>query len=538
MLPPKLVWRWFCLLVGLLPGYLDAARILALYPIPSFSHFYHSLPYLKGLASLEHEITLVSPFSLEEPFNNIHEILVPELFDYNEELLKILTTSPGTWEYNDYINNCNLNLAKKVLNNDGVRREILKPGKTQFDLIIIDLWRMDALYGLAAYFEAPIIGVASYDIDWKIDELVGNASPMSYLQSPSFNWHNLETYTGRLAHFIGRSIAWGNWRWRYEENHEALYRKYFPKIADKKPLSEITRNFALMLVNQHFTLAPPRPLAPNVIEVGGMHISQQPTALPQDLEEFIQGSGEDGVIFFSLGTHVRGNTLTEGTHVRGNTLSEDRLKVLLETFESLPQRILWKFDDEQLAGKPSNVLIKKWFPQQDILAHPKVKLFITHGGLQSTVESINYGKPMLGLPFFADQFRNMEHVSQQGLGLVLNFKEMTTEEFKDTILRLLEEKSFDVMARTIAARYRDQPIKPLENAIWWTHYILRHKGATYMRVAARELDFITYHNLDVLGSILLVICIVFSVAALCVLKSLKMILRRKSPKKNRKQKVR
>jgi len=65
-----------------------------------------------------------------------------------------------------------------VLNNDGVRRKILKPGKAQFDLIISDLWRFDALYGLAAYFDAPIIGIASYGTDWKIDELVGNVSPI------------------------------------------------------------------------------------------------------------------------------------------------------------------------------------------------------------------------------------------------------------------------------------------------------------------------------------------------------------------------
>lgn len=208
---------------------------------------------------------------------------------------------------------------------------------------------MDALYGLAAYFEAPIIGIASNIIDWKIDELVGNTSPMSYLQSPSFEPHYLETYAGRLAHFVDQTISWLNWRWRYEEKHEALYRKYFPKIAYKKPLSEFAQDFALILANQHFTLAPPRPLPPNVIEVGGMHIDRQPTALPQDLEDFIQGAGEDGVIYISLDTNVR-----------SETLGEDRLKVLLETFESLPQRILWKFDDEHLAGTPSNVLIRKW----------------------------------------------------------------------------------------------------------------------------------------------------------------------------------
>ncbi|XP_017005911.2 UDP-glucosyltransferase 2 [Drosophila takahashii] len=518
--------RSFVLLVALMPGFLEAARILALFPIPSHSHYYHALPYLKSLASLGHEITSVSPFPSKEPVKNIRDIPVPELFDNIEELINALSTSRGTWDDNEYINTYNLGLVKQVLNNDGVRREVLKPGKAQFDLIIVDLWRLDGLYGLAAYFDAPIIGIASYGTDWKIDELVGNVSPISYLQSPSAKWFDLRSYSGRLAHFVDRLLSWINWHWRHEAKHQALYRKYFPKIADEQPLSEITRNFALILVNQHFTLAPPRPYAPNIIEVGGMHINQEPKPLPKDLEEFIQGAGKHGVIYFSLGGNVR-----------NKNLAEDRKKILIETFASLPQRILWKFEDEEMPEKPSNVLISKWFPQQDILAHPKVILFITHGGLQSTVECIHHGKPMLGLPFFYDQFRNMEHIKRQGLGLVLNYKDMTGDEFKDTILRLLTEKNFDVTARTTAARYRDQPMNPLDTAVWWTNYVLRHKGAKYMRVTGRDLDFFTYHSLDVLGTFLLGFLVVFASVVFFVFMLLKIVMRSEKNTKTRKRKT-
>ncbi|XP_016975481.2 UDP-glucosyltransferase 2-like [Drosophila rhopaloa] len=521
-----LVFSSFTLLVIFLPGFLEGVRILALFPIPSHSHYYHALPYLKNLASLGHEITSVSPFPSKEPMNNIKDVPVPELFDNIDDMIKHLSTPLNSWDYSEYINNYNLNLVKLVLNNDGVRREVLKPGKAQFDLIIVDLWRLDALYGLAAYFDAPIIGIASYGTELKIDELVGNTSPISYLHSPSFTSYDLETYGGRLGHFVQQSIFWINWRWRHEPNHEALYRKYFPKIADKQPLSEITRNFALVLVNQHFTLAQPRPYAPNMIEVGGMHINQQPQALPKDFEDFIQDAGEHGAIYFSLGTNVRAKNLTE-----------DRKKVLIETFASLPQRVLWKFEDENLPDKPPNVFISKWFPQQDILAHPKVKLFITHGGLQSTVECIHHGKPMLGLPFFFDQFRNMEHIKKQGQGLVLNYKNMTSEEFRSTIIQLLTEKSFDIAARTAAARYRDQPMNPLETAVWWTHYVLRHKGASHMRVAGRELNFFIFHSLDVLGTFLVAFLVILAALVLCVVTICRMILRRGVDKGKQKQKV-
>jgi len=443
------------------------------------------------------------------------------------ELLKSMTTPKSTWEFFEVTNEFVYNITKVVFDNKEVHRKILRPGKGQFDLVIADIWKYDALYGLAAHFETPVIGMAPCGTDWKIDEMVGNPSPMSYLQSPSSYFYDLETYVGRIGHFVERSISWINWHWRYENKHDALYREFFPKIADKKPLSEISRNFALVLVNQHFTLAPPRPLAPNVIEVGGMHINQELKSLPKDLEDFIQGSGEHGVIYFSLGTNVR-----------SNNLAEDRKKILIETFASLPQRILWKFEDEELPEKPSNVLISKWFPQQDILAHPKVKLFITHGGMQSTIESIHHGKPMLGLPFFYDQFGNMEYIKKRGLGLVLNYRDMTSEELKDTIFRLLTEKSFDVTAKIQASQFLDQPMSPLETAIWWTHYVLRHKGAPHMRVAGRELDFFTYHSLDVLATLFIALVVILSIIFLCVVKFLKLIHQHAATTRKQKQKTR
>ncbi|XP_017038347.1 UDP-glucosyltransferase 2 [Drosophila kikkawai] len=518
---------WFLLLACLLPGYLEAARILALFPIPSPSHYFFGLSYLKKLASLGHEITSVNPFPLKEPVENIYDVPVPEVFDNFEEILKSVHKPKSLWKGNDFINEYTLNLTRTVLSSDGVRREILSPGKAQFDLVIADLWRLDALYGLAATFEAPIIGLAPYGTDWKIDGLVGNISPMSYIQSPSSNLYDLKTFRGRLSHFLDRSIAWMNWSWRHRGKQETLYRKYFPKIADKQPLSEISRNYALIFVNQHFTLSSPRSYVPNMIEVGGLHIDKEPKPLSQELEEFIQGAGENGVIYFSLGTNVR-----------SKSLSQDLRKVLMDTFANLPQRVLWKFDDDQLPGKPSNVFISKWFPQQDILAHPKVKLFITHGGLLSTIESIHYGKPMLGLPCFFDQFNNMEHVKSQGLGLVLNLKKMTSQDFNSTVLRLLTEKSFEEAARARASLYRDRPMKPLETAIWWTEYILRHKGATHMRVAGRELDFFTYHSLDVLGTFLLGFLAILGMFSFCVVKAFQKCLRYVKEEKKLKLKIR
>jgi len=45
-------------------------------------------------------------------------------------------------------------------------------------------------------------------------------------------------------------------------------------------------------------------------------------------------------------------------------------------------------------------------------------------------------------------------------------------------------------------------MKPMETAIWWTEYVLSHKGAAHMQVAGKDLGFVRYHSLDVFGTFL------------------------------------
>lgn len=61
-------------------------------------------------------------------------------------------------------------------------------------------------------------------------------------------------------------------------------------------------------------------------------------------------------------------------------MPKERLNAFIETFRLLKQKVLWKFENETLPNMPSNVMIRKWLPQNDVLAHKNVILFLTHGG--------------------------------------------------------------------------------------------------------------------------------------------------------------
>lgn len=49
----------------------------------------------------------------------------------------------------------------------------------------------------------------------------------------------------------------------------------------------------------------------------------------------------------------------------------------------------------------------------------------------------------------------------------------------------------------MSARYRDQPLAPLELAKYWVTYVARHKGAAHLQSAGQDLAFLAFHNVDV-----------------------------------------
>ncbi|MDK2413414.1 hypothetical protein QHH03_30455, partial [Aphanizomenon sp. 202] len=69
-------------------------------------------------------------------------------------------------------------------------------------------------------------------------------------------------------------------------------------------LSEVEKNVSLVLVNSHYSLGHPRPLLPNVVEVGAMHCRPARALHDAPLRRFLDASDAPAV-FFSLGSAIR-----------------------------------------------------------------------------------------------------------------------------------------------------------------------------------------------------------------------------------------
>lgn len=76
-----------------------------------------------------------------------------------------------------------------------------------------------------------------------------------------------------------------------------------------------------------------------------------------------------------------------------------------------------------------------------ITAHPKVRVFITQGGLQSFQETVHYGVPTVGIPWFGDQECNVAKMVDAKIGVLLPPKELTSyEKIKSAIEAVLYDE--------------------------------------------------------------------------------------------------
>jgi glucuronosyltransferase len=348
-----------------------------------------------------------------------------------------------------------------------------------------------------------------------MDRAMGSLTPYSFVPHlVLYNYDDKMTFFQRSYNFLFSMFDVLYRRFSYLPQMEVMAKEHFSLLDGPLPsVTDLEKSISMILVNSHFSMISPRPLMPGMVNIAGAHVKPS-KALPSDLKEFLDNA-EHGVIYMSLGAFVQSSMMPKET-----------MTTILKVFGSLKQRVLWKFESDNLPKLPPNVMVRKWMPQPDILAHQRLRLFISHGGLFGTIEASVRGVPVLFMPFYGDQYKNAKQAEDFGYAQKILFSEINEKSFKSKINEIINNKKYELKAKEISKLMNDNPVQPMDEAIYWIEYCVRFNGAAHLKSPAVNLPWYKYLSFDVF--------VFFLLASVFIVKALKALLslifgKKKSP---------
>nr|XP_010975899.2 UDP-glucuronosyltransferase 3A1-like [Camelus dromedarius] len=301
----------------------------------------------------------------------------------------------------------------------------------------------------------------------------------SYLTSPLDFW-------GRVQNFL-LSFHFSMRQWQMHSAFDKTIKEHFPE-GSRPVLSHLLKKAELWFVNSDFAFEYAQPLLPNTVYIGGL-LAKPIKPVPQELENFITKFGDSGFVLVALGSMVN------------DCQPDEVLKEMNAAFACLPQGVIWNYKashwpkDIKLAA---NVKLMDWLPQNDLLGHPRICLFVTHGGMNSVMEAIQHGVPMVGIPILEDQHENMLRVEARNFGVSIQLKQLKAETLVLKMKQVMEDKRYKSAVVAASIIRRSHPLTPAQRLVGWIDHILQTGGAAHLKPHALQQPWYEQYLLDVL----------------------------------------
>jgi len=229
----------------------------------------------------------------------------------------------------------------------------------------------------------------------------------------------------------GDSTQWQAWRDEYARACRGVWNDYnafsldsgAPALTDLEFMYEGDENIYIYPAVADYI--DQRPLDSTWHRVqSSVRATEQPIEVPTHILD-----GEGSLVYLSLGS------------LGGSDL--DLMKRLTGFLAESPHRFIVskgpRADEYEL---PDNMWGAGMVPQTTLLE--KVDLVITHGGNNTTCESFHFGKPMIVLPLFWDQYDNAQRVDELGFGRRLDTYRVEGPELRSTLDGLLADTQLRV----------------------------------------------------------------------------------------------
>ncbi|KAI6196346.1 hypothetical protein M3Y94_01098100 [Aphelenchoides besseyi] len=253
----------------------------------------------------------------------------------------------------------------------------------------------------------------------------------------------------------------------------------------------------LVFVNMDSFVEYPRPYSDKIVNIGGTGLSK-PKPLNDEFQK-VMNSSKKGVVLISFGTVAPSYAMPQETK-----------EAFLSAFDHFPDvTFLWKYEKENdFAKKHPNLITSPWLPQSDLLAHPKMLAFLTHGGANSLNEAATIGTPLIVCPLFADQPRNAFLVEFRKLGVRLDAKSLTTENIVNAMREIIDNHSYRQNAKEMAKVIAAKPMNADDTFVKYAELAAQFDLHSKLDIPGRHLSTFVFYNIDVYLFFIVVLTIV------------------------------
>lgn len=238
--------------------------------------------------------------------------------------------------------------------------------------------------------------------------------------------------------------GWAAFRAEYERTHRPLWTSYdawvqeqgAPPLPDLEFIHRGDENLYVYPEVLDYTEQRPLDETWHRLDSSVRETEQAPADLPASFTD-----GSRPLVYFSLGS--LGSADVDLMQRVIAALADQRVNVIVSKGPL--------HDEFELAD---NMWGAEFLPQTKIL--PLVDLVITHGGNNTTTEALHFGKPMVLLPLFWDQYDNAQRVHERGFGIRLDTYGFTPEQLQGAVRTLLEDAALRERVAAVGADIRSR----------------------------------------------------------------------------------
>ena len=480
------------MMMGMMPLLVTGSRIL-LTPFAWGSHLYELISIGEGLVDAGHEVYIVLPaiapdiekiktgklkvIEHSRPERDMFDVpLDDDLFEMYTNLTEVEEFRISTEGYPE--------MCRNMLTDNELLRNLRQ---LNFDLGVLDAFPSSRCYLVLHYrLGLPYVSVTTTYEPW----LFRNPALPSFVPFPLGH-----VFSDRM-NFKERVLnTWNLIDWTVNPIALTIDDDLVKTCAPEKPVVSMyylaTRSL-LWLFDTDAVLDYPRPVMPNEINIGGL-TTRPSDPLPQDLKTILDNVGT-GVVLVSFGT--------------SDFIPLKHYNKMMDAFKQLKHlHFIWRYRLDFPENVSSHITLRKWLPQNDLLGHPKIKLFITHGGANGQFESLYHSVPMITFPIFGDQPYNARRTQSKGVAITMNIHTFSADDLADTILHMAGNNSYQTKIEKLSRIYRSRPMSAKQRAVYWIEHVLEY-GGDHLMSSALDMPWYEYLMLDIAALIITIMIII------------------------------